>query len=422
MIYFDANATTIMPKDVIDQMVLWMNKGNPSADYKTAKLSRQMMSQFRKYIAKNCNFNNYPLDIGEDQNTPFDPKKTYQIIFTSCASESNNQMIRSVVDSYKNITNNKPHIIMSSIEHKTSLECVKCLLDNHNIELTLIRPNSQGFIEPSDIEKGIRSNTALISIMNANNETGAIMDITSIGKIAHKYKIPFHTDAVQTFGKFLIDPIKSNVDAFSISFHKLHGPQGMGALIIKRAFIDSFKLCPLICGSQNCGMRGGTENVAGVAGSFEATKYTWKNRNDKNKHLTQMKKYFLNKLATILPCQSFELYKLKPLNFNLFVVVFSPDLKNFLPNTILLSIVKPAPPFVCNADMKKEFENNGIILSIGSACNTSSDKASHVLTAMGADQYIKKGTLRISFLDSVNKNQINTFFDVFQKVVQKYNI
>jgi len=414
MIYLDANATTIMPQQVIDQMILWMNKGNPSADYKTAKLSRNMINNFREYIAVNCKFINY-----NPENTNLNDS-VYQVIFTSCASESNNTIIRSTVEAYKHRTGKKPHIILSGIEHKTSLECAKYLLEMHQIELTIIRPDTIGFIHPDDVEKGIRPNTCLISIMSANNETGVIMDISSIGKIAHKHNIIFHTDCVQSFGKFLIDPIKSHVDSFSVSFHKLHGPTGIGALIIKRNLIEKIGLYPLVSGSQNCGMRGGTENVPGIAGAFEATKYTWTNRKQKNIHLTTIKQHLLKRLSSVIPTQLYKDYLHKPLSYNMFIVFISADSKFYLPNTVLLSVIKPTAPLICNGKIKKDLESAGVIVSIGSACNTSSDKASHVLKSMNADTLIKRGTLRLSYQDDITVEQINQFITIFVKILNQF--
>jgi cysteine desulfurase len=413
MIYLDANATTIMPPEVIKQMIAWTNKGNPSSDYKTAKLCQQMMIDFRDYIAANCNFVSFEPDRPVTKNV-------YQIIFNSCASESNNTIIRSATTSYKFNMKTIPHVITSSIEHKSLLLCVEQLQKLGSIELTLVAPDQLGFVRPEDVEAAIKHNTCIISIMHANNELGTINNIAEIGKVAHKYKIPFHTDAVQTFGKYLLDLIKSSVDAFSVSFHKLHGPPGVGALIIKRQYIDNFHLLPEICGTQNCSIRGGTENVPGIAASFEGTRITWTNRANKNKHLLKIKTDIIKAIGDKIPMQTYYEYCTKPRPENLFVVIISPAGPRYMLNTIFLSIVKRTEPAMCNIQIKKMLEKKGIIVSIGSACNTSSDKASHVLHAIGADSFIRKGALRISADDNITAEQADKFVTCFVESIKEF--
>lgn len=412
MIYFDNNATTIMPKCVIDQMCSWMNKGNPSAEYNSAKQCRNLMEQFRNYIATNCKFISYKK--GEKYPKNIIPK-VYRIIFTSCASESNNTIIKSICESYSHYTGTTPHIIISSIEHKSSLLCVQQLEEIRGFEISYVKPDLGGRVNPDDVKRLIKPNTCLISVMHANNETGAINDIKAIGALAHSRNIPFHSDCVQTFGKFLISPSDNNIDAMSVSFHKLHGPPGIGALIVKNQLVEGYRLCAEICGTQNCGLRGGTENIIGIAGAFTAVKYTWKNRQAKNNHLYSMKLSLMNKLAKLIPCQTYKEYNNSPLSTNKFVVFLSSDGNDCLPNTILLSVVKKKQPFICNNEIKKVLENNNIIVSIGSACNTSNDKASHVLE--NADVFIKRGAIRISLGDANTMKEVNTFVECFTDII-----
>jgi cysteine desulfurase len=208
------------------------------------------MLDFRQYIANNCDFAlNDIYESDETQNTKF-KIGGFKILFTSCASESNSSFIRMIVSSYIKMQNmqnmqnkimqnnvlHKPHIIISSIEHKSSLLCIADLLEKGEIEVTFVYPDCSGSIPPEKIEKSIRPNTALISIMWANNEIGAINDIESIGKIAKKHCVPFHTDAVQTFGKFKLKYMNL-IDAVSVSSHKFYGPPGLGLLIINSIFI-----------------------------------------------------------------------------------------------------------------------------------------------------------------------------------------
>lgn len=416
MIYLDNNATTIVPPNVIRTIVNWINKGNPSADYASAGECKKMMKEFREYLASRCKFINYEPDT---KYKPSDLKKVYHIVFTSGASESNNYLLRSVVKSYRFHKKGViPHIITSAIEHKSIINCAQDLVSMNQIELTIINPDNFGFIDPEDVRKAIRPNTCLISIMSANNETGAINNIKKIGEIAHASQVPFHTDAVQTFGKFLISPVEFNVDAFSVSFHKLHGDKGVGLLVIRKQFVDGYKLLPEICGSQNCGLRGGTENISGIAGAYEATKLSWANRVEKNNTMLSIKKRMIELMIKKVPSQTYREYLESPLKTPIQLVFLSTTEKTYLPNTLLLSVVKRTKPDMCNIDLKKQLEANGVIVSIGSACNTSSSKASHVLSSMGVDMLIRRGTIRISLGDENRLEEADSFVNILVKILR----
>lgn len=404
--YFDANATTMMPNEVISFMQKWYNKGNPSADYESAQSCRAMMLSFRQYIASRCEFK-----LSEGEETCKTDPSYYRIIFTSCASESNNMILRSTVDSYIRENRAVPHIIISKIEHKSIIEAC-CFLQTFGMaEITEIAPDPLGFIKASDVQAAIKHNTCLISIMHANNETGAINNIREIGRIAHANNVPFHTDAVQTFGKAPIRPIEQNVDAFTVSFHKFYGCAGVGMLCIREAFLCGYKLHAYICGTQNYGLRGGTENVPGIGAGYAALRYAMKDRKTKNLHLTEVKRYIINGLRqTGVPCKTLREYiesesaatqtNGPALNEMEFVLISTAE-EVYLPNTLMLSIVRRAPPEMCNVELKKYLESKGVIVSIGSACNTSSKYASHVVKAMNMDKKMKKGILRISYQDDI---------------------
>jgi cysteine desulfurase len=422
MIYLDNNATTIVPRVVIEQMTAWINKGNPSSDYKTAKLIRIMMKSFRKYIAANCHFTSYEPDETKE---PSDNRGVYQIIFTSCASESNNTIVRSIAAAYRFNTKTIPHVVVSAIEHKSLLDCAEQLRDLGEIELTIVRPDALGFIQPDDVAAAIKANTCLVSVMYANNETGVINDVRRIGELAHARKVPFHTDAVQSFGKYLLDPIAFNVDAFSVSFHKMHAPPGIGALIVRKQLVDFFHLLPVVCGSQNCGLRGGTENVPGIAAAFEATKYTWVGRAEKNRTLLQNKAKMILMLTTAaahyrMPVVTYGDYLRGAANdAENAIVIISPATKVYLPNTVFLAVVSRRVE-MCNVQIKKALERRNIIISVGSACNTSNKSASHVLYSMGVDDYIKRGALRVSLGDETTLDEVKVFVKEFVDVIAEF--
>lgn len=405
MIYLDNNGTTIMPPEIIDVLVQWINKGNPSGSYRTARESKEKMDEFCKYIAHMCGFIPYFPDIYAASSSE-DRKKTYQIIFNSGGSESNCMMITAIVNSYNYRKKGTPHIITSTIEHKSLHDFISQYIALNKITVSYIQPNEFGIIDPNDIERSIKSNTCFITIMHANNEIGSINDIRRIGEIAHKYEIPFYSDTVQTFGKFKINPLKQNLDAMCVSFHKCFGPKGVGALVIRRRLVNVWKLQPTICGSQNCEMRGGTENVGGIVSSYAALKMSWFERDLKNQRLFKLKKYFIDSLKSKVPSQTFKEYLATPKQDRISIVFFSLANHHFLPNTILLSIIRLDEPF-CNVELKKYLEKNNIIVGIGSTCNTSSKKASHVIHAMTSDEHIKRGVIRISLADTNTKDHID---------------
>jgi cysteine desulfurase len=408
VIYLDNNGTTKLCKDGKDAMVTWLDsRANPSSDSIIANKSKELMICARKYMAKHCGAS----------------YSKYSFVFTSGASESNCFILRSVVDAYKKHTGKKPHIITSATEHKSIIQCCNSLKTNGNASITYIEPNAYGCISPDLVKKAITSNTALISIMAANNELGCINDIKNVGDIARSHKIPFHTDAVQLFGKYKMPMVKSNIDALSMSFHKLYGPMGLGMLVISNDLIDGYDLKGQISGTQQNELRGGTENVPAVAAAIASVKHTFTNRDSKNKKLYLQKKQILFELEKVLPQGKYKNYFAKKNPTRNEFVVMGPECNNsyknpnVLPNTLLISFVKNVPlegegeryiPF-CNVELKKYLNRKNIIISVGSACSTSSKKASHVLYSIKAPERIRQGVIRVSLSDNTTSAEISTF-------------
>jgi cysteine desulfurase len=264
----------------------------------------------------------------------------------------------------------------------------------------------------------INENTCIVCVMHANNETGAINNIKKIGAIAHKYNVPYYCDTAQTFNKFPINPIKNNIDAFCISFHKLHGPPGVGALVIKQQLLTGYKLAPMIFGTQNYDLRGGTENVPGIGAAYAATLYTMEDRAAKNAAQASIKKYIIDEISARMPTIMYTQYINKRPKLPEVEIVFLSDFANYLPNTILMSVVARRRK-ICNIELKKALEKKNIIISVGSACNTASAKASHVLYAMRADELVRKGALRISLGDHTTHKDAVTFVREFLWIVKK---
>ena len=391
-----------MDQSVIKIQSDWCNRGNPSADYPSAENTKVMIANFTSYILATCNTT----------------KKSYCVFFTSGATESNSTIIRAVVASWWETHNAPPVIICGESEHKAVLLVCEQLHSQKmcifvkvpvNLDSTI---NTQALI--AALEKN-RGKTALVCIMSMNNETGAINDLEKIFAICAKYRVPLHSDAVQSFGKFPPDLSLVPISSLCASFHKYGGPPGCGLLIINKEFLDGYKLCPLICGPQNSGFRGGTENVPGIAASFAAMKLHWDGRFAKNARIAKLRARFLLRLRTYAPLFYYAIVG------NNYVapcfVIMGGDGASQSPNTILLSYIpkKGTTVKMCNGKLKKCLQAHGYIISIGSACNTKSKYASHVLTAIGADDRIRAGTIRISFGDQNIADDMDVFVDTFVK-------
>lgn len=436
IVYFDNNATTLMSDKVINSLVEWCNRGNPSADYASAREAKQMMNDFRSQIAIECGFE-------------LDGPNAFAIIFNSGASESNCHIVTSAVRSYAAKTKKLPHLITSAAEHKSLLSCCVRLEKEKLCQLTILpvgSPGSKnlGSVDPNDLARAIRPNTCLVSIMAANNETGILNNLREMSKTTKKAHIPFHTDAVQLFGKSAVRPILLGIDAFSASFHKLGGPPGVGILVIKKSLIDGYDLCSHICGSQNDGMRGGTENLPGIGASFTAFRFAMTDRTKKTLKVSQLKTLIKEKISAIVPCFYIDDYptnkhsidggitqpssigkvtetpevkhaisnSIKKRTPVIFWIAPKDDLK-VLPNTLLIAVHKTG---FCNKIARSNLEKKGIIVSIGAACNTSSaDKG--VIIAVNIQKSLRPGVLRISLSDNSTVADVELFVFHFIAVI-----
>lgn len=387
--YLDANATTFMPDLVIKSMTKWTNKGNASALYDSAKECQDLMHTFKHLLINNHDLINHT------------------VIFTSGASESNSHIITSTVRSFMVKTGHIPHVITSSIEHKSILICCEDLKNDGLCQYTKIGITDSGpdygTVNPDELEAAIKPNTCLISIMTANNETGIINDIPALAAIAHKHKIPFHTDCVQSFGKY---GVYSGVDACSLSFHKLHGPPGIGCLIIRNNFIEGYGIKALIAGTQNDNLRGGTENIPAIGASYAAYKYTWLRREEKNQYVSLMLNFLKSLLSKYIKCYYIDEYEAEKNTKNKIFWIANRNSSKMLCNTLLLAIYKDR---FCNIKMRNELNNAGVIVSIGSACNTNTTKNSDVIYSLNIPKELRSGILRISLPDDVTKENIITF-------------
>ena len=348
MIYFDNAASTVIHKDVLDAMTMFFTEqyGNPSSIHKFGRQAYNAISNARKQVASL---------IGASPS---------EIFFTSGGTESNNAAL-----------NGMPircgeQIIASAIEHDAILEPCKKLASN-GVTVSLIPVDKFGLVNPADLKCRLSEKTRLVSIMFANNEVGTIQPIADIARICHEKNIPFHTDAIQAVGKIPINVHDLGIDMLSISSHKIHGPKGVGALYIR----DGISLEPSILGGgQENGMRSGTENVANIAGFGMACQIAKNNLNENY--------FILKKLRDDLITQILQEIKHVAINGH----------RQFrLPNNAHLTFLG-----VNGEDLIIKLDEHGIAASTGSACSVNTQKASHVLQAMGFSLEQITGSLRLT--------------------------
>ena len=359
MLYFDHSATTPPHPQVIKKMneISELNYGNPSSLYSSGRKAKAIIETARRIIAQAIE-----ASPGE-------------IFFTGSGTEANNMVIWSI------IYGKKKHIITSSIEHPAILNVIE-QLKPFGVSCSILPVNSDGQVNPKDLESSIRHDTGLISIMLVNNEVGTIQPIKKLTEIAQKADIPFHSDSVQALGKIPISVNDIGAQFLSFSGHKFYGPKGVGFLYRER----KTKLNSLIIGgSQEENKRAGTENVSGIAGLGEAVSLISKNLDKRIKHLSELEALFK--------------IKIRELNSS---IIYNGDPKNHVPGLISISFLGNRSDILL-----AKLDRKGIELSNGSACGSGIAKPSPVLKAMGINDEDNLSTLRISFGRNNTKGDIN---------------
>lgn len=373
-VYFDNAATTKLDSDVLNDMMPYLtdNYGNASSIYKLGKASRKAVEEAREKVANilNC--------------------KPNEIYFTAGGSESDNTAIKGIARANKNKGN---HIITSKIEHPAVLDSCHDL-EKEGFEVSYISVDENGTIDLEELKKEIKPTTILISVMTANNEIGTIQPIKEIGEIAHEYNIYFHTDAVQAIGNIKIDVNEMNIDSLSLSGHKFYGPKGIGALYVKNGV--SFNKY-ISGGHQERNKRAGTENVAGIVGLACAMERAYKELDEHNKKISELRDYYESSIFEKIP-----------------YVKVNGNVKNRLPGNSNISFrYIEGEGLLLNLDLK------GICASSGSACTSGSLDPSHVLLAIGLPHEIAHGSLRISIGKYNTKEEIDYLIDSLVEIVNK---
>jgi len=360
-IYLDNNATTKCDEEVLNVMLPYLKEeyGNPSSTYSFGKAVKEQIKKARQNIAKLIN---------AEEN---------EIVFTSCASESN---VTAIMNAIKNIPNKK-HIITTNVEHASIMETMKHL-EGLGYEITYLSVDSFGKLNLEELKDSIKNDTCLIAVMMANNEIGNIYPIKEIGQIAKEHNILFHCDSVQAVGKVKIDVKDMNIDTLSISGHKINAPKGIGVLYIK----NTIPFIPLIFGHQERNYRGGTENVPYIIGLGKAVDLILNDNYEENIRLKNLRDYMEQQIKETISD-----------------VVIYGDLENRLPNTSSIAFKG-----VKADELLLMLESFNIFISTGSACNSEIALPSHVLTACKADLE-NYSPIRISLGKYNTKEEIDIF-------------
>ena len=370
MIYLDNAATTAVCKEAKEAMVPLLEDeyGNPSANYPFGDRAGSIVERARIRMAGMINAN---------------PEN---IIFTSGGTESDNSAILKI----KDIENS--HIITTKIEHHAVLNTCE-YARKKGAEVTYLNVNPDGEINIDELEKSIKENTRLISVMFANNEIGTIEPIAKIGRLARAYGITFHTDAVQAFGHVPINVARMNIDMMSVSAHKFNGPKGIGFLYVRN--IDDFE--PLIWGGgQENGKRSGTENVAGIVGMEQAAIQSIKNMSYRMQKEQYLRNYLINRVMNEIDDVKLIGHKFKRL----------PGNANFSFKNINA------------AKLVEDMGNEGICISAGSACAAAGGKPSQVIMAINVQKEYAYGTVRITISHENTRDEIDRTVEIMKKLIK----
>ena len=374
-IYADNAATTSLSPAAFEAMKPYFSEfyGNASSLYKLGGQSQKAVDNARAVIA-------------ECINAP----KPNNIFFVSGGSEADNWALKGAAELGER--KNKKHIISSKFEHHAILHTLE-YLEKHGFEITLLDVHENGIVSPEELDKAIREDTALVTIMFANNEIGTVQPIKELAQIAHKHNVLFHTDAVQAVGNIPVDVQDLDVDMLSMSSHKFHGPKGMGALYVKKGI----RLPNLIHGgAQERGLRAGTENTPGIVGMSVALKEAVEKIPEKNARLEKMRDRLIESLLKIDRSR------------------INGDRIHRLPGNVNMCFEG-----IEGESLLLMLDLNGICASSGSACTSGSLDPSHVLLSIGLPNEIAHGSLRLTFGDENTEEDIDYIIKTIPPIVER---
>lgn len=374
VIYVDNAATTKVSDEVLNTMLPYFTEhyGNPSSIYEKGRYAQKCIEQARETIA-NC--------IG---------CKPTEIFFTSCGSEADNWALKSTCE--KLAPKGKKHIVTSVFEHHAVLHTCEAL-ERQGFEVTYVPIDEYGYVNPQDVSDAIREDTAIVSIMFANNEIGTIQPIEEVAKVCKEKKVLFHTDAVQAIGHIDINVKEMGIDMLSMSAHKIHAPKGIGALYVR----NGISLPNLIHGgAQERNRRAGTENVPYIMGFAKAMEVACSNVPERMKKVAERRDRLIDGILSI-PKTRLNGGRDKRLAGNVNV-----SIEGIEGESLLLML-----------------DQFGICASSGSACTSGSLDPSHVLLALGLKHEVAHGSLRISIDDTLTDEDADYILDTVPKVVKR---
>jgi cysteine desulfurase len=373
-IYLDHAATTPMAQEVLEAMLPYFTEryGNPSSLHAFGQDAKEGIEQARQTIAEFIHAN------------------PDEIVFTGSGTESDNTVIKGVAHTLRAKGN---HIVTSAIEHHAIHEPLH-FLEQQGYQVTYLAVDGNGLVDPDAVKKAITNKTILVSVMHANNEIGTIEPIAEIGRIAHEAGVLFHTDAVQTFGHVPIDVDALGIDLLSASAHKLYGPKGVGLLYIRKGT----RIAPLLHGGdQEKRRRASTQNVPGIVGFGKAVELAGAEMGTEAARQTVLRNALIEGLLGSIPDSRLNGHP-----------------RQRLPNNANVSIA-----FIEGEAMLLNLDMEGIAVSTGSACTSSSLEPSHVLTAIGLSHELAHGSLRFTLGRATTQEEIEQVMRVLPGIVKK---
>jgi cysteine desulfurase len=373
-VYLDNNATTAVAPEVFEAMKPYYleDYGNASSIHWHGQRARAAVETAREQVARLMN------------------ARPSEIVFTSGGTEADNAAIVGIVEAARS---ESKHVVTTAIEHHAVLHTVKAL-EKRGVKVTFVRVGSDGIVDPADIERALRPETVLISVMHANNELGTIQPLEEIGRLARERDICFHTDAVQSVGKIPVDVERLGVDLLSLSAHKLHGPKGVGALYVRKGTI----LRPLLHGGHSeRDRRPGTENVPGIVGLGKAAELAHEHLAEEAARVAALRDQLEEGILRAVP-----------------LVTVNGDRQRRLPTTSSLSFAHiEGEGFVIAMDLR------GVACSTGAACSSGSVEPSHVLSAIGRTAEQARSSIRFSLGRYTTAEDISTALEIIPAVAER---
>jgi cysteine desulfurase len=376
-VYLDHAATTAVDPRVVEAMLpFWTERyGNASSIYALGRDAHRALDEARETVAGilNC--------------------APREVIFTSCGTESDNLALRGIAFEQRRRTG-RNHIISSPIEHHAIGHTLEQMAEYFDFEVTYVPVDRDGLIDPADVERAIRPDTALISIMYANNEVGTIEPVAEIGELARAQRIPFHSDAVQAGGSLSLDVRDLNVDLLSLSAHKFYGPKGVGVLYVRRGI----RFYPMQTGgAHERNRRAGTENVAFAVGLATALELAHQEAEEVNARITRLRDRLISGVLEHIPHSQLSGHPTQRL----------PNSASFLFE------------FVEGESILLHLDSMGVAASSGSACTSGSLEPSHVLTAMGYPHEVAHGSLRLSLGKENTLEEIDYVLEILPGIIER---